>query len=153
MESLNLPEYPLKIIRRGDKAFVFDIFRRRTVALTPEEWVRQHFLWWLTREKSYPASLISVESTLQYNKLTKRADAIVYSRTGTPVMIIECKSAAQKITKDVFDQAARYNAPFHVDYLVVTNGLLHYCCFRDHKAGKWLFLEDVPEYHTLAAAP
>ncbi len=146
MQPLNLPEYPLKVIYRGEKAFVFDVFRKRMVALTPEEWVRQHFLWWLTTEKAYPATLIAVEAPLQYNRMKRRADAIVYNMSGQPVMIIECKSATQKISQDVFDQVARYNAPFHVDYLVVTNGVNHYCCLRDHQTGKWLFLEDVPHY-------
>lgn len=151
MQALNLPEYPLKIEYRGSKAFVFDIFRKRTVALTPEEWVRQHFLWWLHKGRGYPASLIAVEASLIYNRMKRRADAIIYDNTGKPVMIIECKSATQPINKDVFDQVARYNFPFGVDYLVVTNGITHFCCLRDEAAGKWMFLEDVPEYPTLLA--
>ncbi len=149
MQPLNLPQYPIKIEQRGPKTFVFDIFRRRFVALTPEEWVRQHFLRWLHKDKGYPASLISVEASLEYNKMKRRADAIIYTNKAVPLMIVECKSATQKITRDVFDQVARYNFPFGVDYLVVTNGLMHYCCLRDENAGKWLFLDDIPAYDSL----
>ncbi len=151
MQALNLPEYPLKIEYRGQKAFVFDIFRKRTVTLTPEEWVRQHFLWWLHKAKGYPASLIAVEASLTYNRMKQRADAIIYNNMGKAVMIIECKSATHPINEDVFDQVARYNFPFGVEYLAVTNGIAHFCCLRDEAAGKWMFLEDVPDYQTLVA--
>jgi len=151
MQALNLPGFPLKTINISGKSQVFDVFRKRFVALTPEEWVRQHFLWWLKTDKGYPASLIAVEASLKYNRMSRRADAVVYDKTAKPVMIIECKSAMQKITQDVFDQVARYNFPFGVSYLVVTNGIEHYCCLRDEKAGKWRFLEEIPHYSGLAA--
>lgn len=152
MQSLNLPEYPLKIEHRGTKAFVFDIFRKRYILLTPEEWVRQHFLWWLHKGKGYPASLIAVEASLTYNRMKRRADAIIFSSSGKPLMIVECKSTSHTINESVFDQVARYNFPFGVEYLAVTNGLTHFCCLRDEASGKWLFLEDVPDYQTLTAA-
>lgn len=151
MHALNLPEYPLKVTYRGSKAYVFDIFRKRHVALTPEEWVRQHFLWWLHKAKGYPASLIAVEASLTYNRMKRRADAIIYGKQGQPVMIVECKAATHPINEDVFDQVARYNFPFGVEYLAVTNGVTHFCCLRDEAAGKWLFLEDVPDYQALVA--
>ncbi len=149
MHDLNLPSFPLKIIKKEGKELVFDIFRKRYVILSPEEWVRQHFLWWLKTHKGFPASLIIVEASLQYNRMQKRADAIVFGPERKPVMIIECKSAEQKITQDVFDQIARYNYPFGVPVLAVTNGLEHYCCVRDTRAGKWRFLDEVPDYSFL----
>ncbi len=146
MHELNLPSFPLKIIKREGKRFVFDVFRKRYVVLSPEEWVRQNFLWWLKTHKGFPASLMVVEASLQYNRMPRRADAIVYGHKRKPVMIIECKSAEQKITQDVFDQVARYNFPFGVPYLLVTNGLEHFCCVRDNKAGAWRFLDEIPDY-------
>ncbi len=132
---------------------MYDVFRKRYVALSPEEWVRQHFLHWLVDHRGYPASLIAVESSLKQNRMSLRADAIVYDRQGKAIMIIEFKSALQKLSPDVFDQVARYNLPFGVPYLVVTNGLEHYCCLRDQEAGRWLFLEEMPAYGELLAAP
>ncbi len=146
MAPLNLPVASLSIRQRGDKTLVFDRFRKRFVILTPEEWVRQHFLWWLCEEKGYPEGRISVEASLRYNNMARRADAIIFGGSGDPLMIIECKSATVRITQDVFDQVARYNAPFGVSYLVVTNGLVHYCCWRNGREEQWYFLKEVPPY-------
>lgn len=152
MQALKLPPVKLKTVREAGRLRVYDVFRKRYVALTPEEWVRQHFLHWLVDHRGYPASLIAVESSLKQNRMSLRADAIVYDRQGKAIMIIECKSALQKLSSDVFDQAARYNLPFGVPYLVVTNGLEHYCCLRDRQAGQWVFLEDLPAYGELIPA-
>ena len=152
MQTLNLPSYPLKIINRSGKPHVFDVFRKRYVKLTPEEWVRQNFLWWMRNEKEYPASLIAVEASLTYNRMVRRADAIVYGRSAFPLMIIECKAPAVKITGDVFDQIARYNFSFGVEYLVVTNGMEHYCCRKDAGSQGWTFLESVPAYAQLVSS-
>ncbi len=146
MHKLNLPEFPLRMIKQSGKICVFDIFRKQFVLLTPEEWVRQHFLWWLKEYKGYPPSLIAVEASLKYNRMLLRADAIIYDKTTKPLMIIECKSAEQKITQDVFDQVARYNFPYGVSYLAVTNGLDHYCCKMDKDANEWVFLREIPDY-------
>ena len=149
MQALNLPKAELNIHQRKGKSFVFDAFRKRFVVLTPEEWVRQHFLWFLKSHRGYPAGLIAVEASLQYNRMSRRADAIVYGSLGRPVMIIECKAASVPITQDVFDQVARYNFPFGVEYLVVTNGLTHYCVKRDADAGRWLQLDDIPSFREI----
>ncbi len=149
MQELNLPVFPIKIKDKDGKPFVWDVFRKRYVVLTPEEWVRQHFLWWLSKARGYPGSLIAVEAGLSYNKMAKRADAIVYGKSGTPLMIIECKAATVKITNRVFDQIAAYNYKFGVSYLAVTNGMDHYCCKRDAQAGRWRFLDNVPVYQDL----
>lgn len=149
MHSLNLPVAPLNIRKQSGKTCVFDVFRKRFVVLTPEEWVRQHFLWYLKEHKAYPAGLISVERSLHYNRMSRRADAIVYSTKGKPLMIIECKSAEVPLSQDVFDQLAQYNYPFGVDYLVVTNGVQHYCMKRDAVSEGWLPLQDIPSYKEL----
>ncbi len=149
MQTLNLPSVFLNIRNRSGKTCVFDIFRKRFVALTPEEWVRQRFLRFLCDHKAYPVSLIAVEASLQYNRLAKRADAIVYGTSGNPLMIIECKAPEVKITQEVFDQVARYNFSFGVDYLAVTNGIQHYCVKRNTQASSWEALDDIPSFNDI----
>jgi type I site-specific restriction endonuclease len=73
-------------------------------------------------------------------------DAMVYDKTGNPVMLVECKAPSVKVNQAVFQQIAGYNIAFKVPYLFVTNGLKHYVCYVDHKAGKLSFMEDLPEY-------
>ncbi len=149
MQQLNLPSYPFRLVEKEGKKHIFDGFRNRFVVLTPEEWVRQHFLSWLVSHKGYPKGLISVEASLKYHRLSKRADAIIYSKTGSPLMIVECKAPHVEITQDVFDQIARYNLPFGVAFLTVTNGLKHFCCKRQESGQKWDFLEDIPLYEQM----
>ena len=141
---LNLPDADLRIKETGENRHVFDVVRRQFVTLTPEEWVRQHFLHFIIRDKHYPASLIGVEMLVKVNNLSQRADLVVYSREGKPWMIIECKAPAVQMDENVFYQAARYNLPLQVQYFVVTNGLEHYCL---HFNGSGFdYLEDLPEY-------
>lgn len=147
MQELNLPPVSLNIQNRSGKTCVFDIFRKRFVVLTPEEWVRQRFLRFLCDYKAYPVGLIAVEASLHYNRLAKRADAIVYGTMGKPLMIIECKAPDVKITQEVFDQVARYNFSFGVDYLTVTNGMQHYCVKKNTEASTWESLDDIPPFN------
>ena len=109
MEKLNLPEYDFRIRKEGQRTQIFDPFRKRYVALTPEEWVRQHILQFLVEEKSYPKGLISVEKSMKLNQQNKRADIVIHSRSGEAVMLIECKSPGVKLSQETFDQVARYN--------------------------------------------
>jgi hypothetical protein len=119
------------------------------VILTPEEWVRQNFLKYVVDEKKYPAPLIAVEKEFKLNKLSKRSDAIVYNKQGNPVLIVECKAASVKIDQNVFDQIARYNMKLNVEFLIVTNGLEHYCCKINYKTQKYAFLKDIPEFNEI----
>jgi hypothetical protein len=114
--------------------------------LTPEEWVRQHIIQFVIQEKKYPASLVAVEIGLKYNQLQKRADVLVYNTSGKPLLLIECKAPEVKITQDVFHQIALYNMTYKVAYLLVTNGLEHYCCVMDYANNTYQFLQDIPEY-------
>ncbi len=151
MQALNLPPVSLNIRNRAGKTYVFDIFRKRFVVLTPEEWVRQRFLRFLCEHKAYPVGLIAVEASLHYNRLAKRADAIVYGTSGKPLMIIECKAPDVKITQEVFDQVARYNFSFGVDFLTVTNGMHHYCVKKNAQTSNWDALDDIPSFNTINA--
>jgi hypothetical protein len=148
MLSLNLPQYEFTI-NQGPPAKIFDLIRKKYVALTPEEWVRQNFLKYLVSEKKYPQSLILIEQTLQVHRMKKRCDAVVYNNSGTPLMIIEFKKPEVQINQAVFDQIARYNIPLKVKYLMVSNGLQHFCCSIDFENNNYRFLDNVPEYISL----
>ena len=149
MQKLNLPEYKLKLRKENNKPFVFDIFRKKYVSLTPEEWVRQQFAQYLINELDYPPNLIATEYSLKINLLSKRCDIVAFNRKGEPVVIVECKSPTVNITQDVFDQIATYNMNLNVKILIVTNGLKHYCCIADKNNSSYTFLEDIPKYKTV----
>jgi len=142
---LSFKSYPFRLKKQDDKEFIFDIVRRKFVALTPEEWVRQHVIHYLIEQEEISRSLLSVEKTLSLYGMTKRADIVVYSNEGHPKMIIECKAPEVKITTSVFDQAARYNLTLRVKYLLVTNGNESFCCEVDWENQKTEFLSELPE--------
>lgn len=149
MLTLNLPAFPIKVDNRDDRTVVFDVIRRRYVALTPEEWVRQHFVHFLLEHKGYPQALMANEVQVQLNGTKKRCDTVLYRRDLTARMIIEYKAPEIVITQKVFDQITRYNMVLKVDYLIVSNGLQHYCCRIDYEQNSYTFLEDIPMYTDL----
>ena len=118
-------------------------------ALTPEEWVRQHFVHYLITYKGFPRTLMANEVQLSLNGTKKRCDTVLYKRDLTAQMIVEYKAPDVKITQAVFDQIGRYNLVLHVDYLVVSNGLCHYCCRMDYEHNTYRFLPDIPAYQAL----
>ena len=134
MLSLNLPSYEIKIAERNGKNVIFDMLRKRYVALTPEEWVRQHFVHYLTDYKGYPKGLLANEIQLDLNGTKKRCDTVLYNKDLSAKLIVEYKAPHIEITQTVFDQITRYNMVLKVDYLIVSNGLNHYCCFHRHTA-------------------
>lgn len=105
------------------KVKVFDEIRRKWLQLTPEEWVRQHLINYLVKEKKYPISLISVEKELVLNDTKKRYDIVVYSKSLEPIIIIECKAPEVNLSEKVLEQALRYNLVLKVPYLMISNGL------------------------------
>lgn len=151
MQGLNLPTYSFKLKSEGGRNLIFDEIRKRYVTLTPEEWVRQNFIRYLINEKDYPAPLISLEKQFSYNRMKKRSDILVYSRKGIPALMVECKAPDVKINQTVFDQIALYNLKYNVPYLVVTNGINHYCCryVSNPSEGQYIFLREIPEYKTI----
>lgn len=146
MLTLNLPSYDTKIIEAEGKTQIYDVLRRCYVALTPEEWVRQHFVHYLLDCKEYPTALMGNEVALTLNGTKRRCDTVVYDRALRPRMIIEYKAPTVKITKEVFAQISRYNLVLRVDYLIVSNGLQHYCCKMDYKNNTFTFLKEIPDY-------
>ncbi|MFC2117847.1 type I restriction enzyme HsdR N-terminal domain-containing protein [Bacteroidota bacterium] len=149
MDSLNLPTYSFNIKSEGQRKLIFDKIRKRFVVLTPEEWVRQNFISFLIEEKKYPASLISVEMSIEVNRLKRRCDIVIFDRKGYPVLVVECKAPKVKITQSGFDQVAAYNIELQVNYLIVTNGLSFYCCSIDHKLKNYAFLKNIPEFEEI----
>lgn len=149
MLELNLPSFDINVKKIGGKISILDPLRRKFVALTPEEWVRQHFVNFLLKEKGYPAALIANEVQIDLNKLKKRCDSVVYNRDLSPLMIIEYKAPDVDITQQVFDQIVRYNIVLKVKYLIVSNGLNHYCCIMDYDKQSFNYLSDIPNYTDL----
>jgi len=149
MRKLNLPEYDFRYRTEDGISKVLDVYRKRFVVLTPEEEVRQRFARYLVEEKGYPAALILTEYALTLNKMSRRCDILVHKPAGSPAVLVECKAPEVKITQAVFDQAARYNLVFKVKYLMVTNGLKHYCCEIDFETEKVSFLKEIPAYEAI----
>ncbi len=149
MTPLNFPEYAMRTKSQGDKTFIFDVVRKKYVALTPEEWVRQHVIRYLVAEKGYPATLISVETPLKYARMDKRSDVLVNDRNGRPVMLVECKAPEVPVTQKVFEQIAVYNTVIRAACLMVTNGLQHYCLAAATETASPCFLKEIPDYKEL----
>ena len=149
MLRLNLPAYETKICRREGKLQILDPLRKAYVALTPEEWVRQHFVNFLATAKGFPTALMANEVAITLNGMKRRCDTVVYDMGLRPRVIVEYKAPTVKITKEVFAQISRYNLTLRVDYLIISNGLQHYCCRMDYEKGSYTFLQDIPEYQEI----
>ncbi|QTD38279.1 type I restriction enzyme HsdR N-terminal domain-containing protein [Polaribacter batillariae] len=146
MQKLNLPNYKFRLKSNENKTLIFDNLRKKYMVLTPEEWVRQHFVQFLIDEKKYPVSLIALEKQLIINNRRKRTDILVFNKKGNYDIIVECKAPSIKITQATFDQIARYNLKLKANYLVVTNGLEHFYCKMDFKNETYIFLKEIPDY-------
>lgn len=144
MQKLQFPEYSFRFKNSENKLLIFDEIRKKFVVLNPEEWVRQHVIHYLIKEKNYSPNLINVEKQLKLNNTLKRYDLVVFNRDGSVFMIVECKAPSIVISQDTFDQIARYNMILDATYLMVTNGLNHYFCEMDFKNQQYVFLRDIP---------
>ena len=149
MVQLNLPVANLRIRNVDGSPQVFDQLRHRFVALTPEEFVRQHFVSFLIHSKNFPAGLMGNEISLVQNGIKRRCDTLVTDRSGSPFVIVEYKAPTIEITQHVFDQIVRYNMVLRARYLIVSNGLRHFCCSIDYASGTYSFLPDIPPYDQL----
>ena len=150
LQPLNLPPHKVALRRGEDGAMnVYDPLRKKWLVLTPEEWVRQHFVNWLIEDLHYPPSLIANEVSLRLNSMQKRSDTVVYTRELKPLCIVEYKAPHIRVTQKVFDQIVRYNMVFRAKCLIVSNGLEHYCCRLSYNPPKYEFLENIPDYEQL----
>ncbi|PWJ45041.1 type I restriction enzyme HsdR N-terminal domain-containing protein [Sediminitomix flava] len=145
MKRLNLPHYDYKLQRKDDKVWILDQIRKKYLVLTPEEWVRQHFINFLITE-GYPKSLIGVEGGLKVNQMQKRSDILVYDRKGKPFLLVECKAPEVKLSNKTFEQAAAYNSVLKAPFLIITNGLQHFVCKINFENGSYDFLDGLPQF-------
>ena len=146
MFKLNLPLYTPALKKEEGKVWIFDIIRKKHIVLTPEEWVRQHFVHYMINDLKYPKSLFRIEGSLTYNKLQKRSDILVRDREGKPWMLVECKSPSIKLTQRAFNQIAVYNMTVGAKFIAVTNGMVHYCCEAAKVGEEAKFLDEFPSF-------
>lgn len=153
LKELSLPPYSFNVSGLPGKETIFDRIRKKHVRLTPEEWVRQHFVMYLVNHGKYPAGLIGVEVAFKMNGLKKRADIVVHDRTGRPLLIVECKAPEVNLDEKVFDQVVVYNMQFTVPFVVLTNGIVNYACRIDSVNRKYDILDYIPSYEELLNLP
>jgi len=146
---LNLPPYPFQLREENNKVYIFDDLRKKYLLVTPEEWVRQHWIQYLVNYKEYPRGLIQSEGGLKLNDLRKRTDLVVFNKEGERILIAEFKAPEVKINQQVFDQVARYNFIHKVPLLLVSNGLMHFYCKVDFENVTYEFLEELPSFSAL----
>jgi hypothetical protein len=146
MVKLNLPSFEFELRKEGERVLIFDALRKRHVVLTPEEWVRQHFIQYLISHLKYPRSLIKVEGGLIFNSLHKRSDIVVFDRTGNPWMIVECKAPDLKLSERTLLQASTYNHTLKAKYVVVTNGMSHICCETNWTDSSAVVMRSIPPF-------
>lgn len=147
--ELNLPKAEFRITKNDDKTLIFDVLRKKYVALTPEEWVRQNFVSFLVNHKGFLSGLMNNEVSLTQNGIKRRCDTLVSDKYGNPLVIVEYKAPDINITQKVFDQIVRYNYVFRAKYLIVSNGLNHYCCRINYDEGNYTFMKEIPFYDDL----
>lgn len=128
---------------------VFDPLRKKNVALTPEERVRQFFIKWLNEQKGWPLQLMASEYTIKLGRKSLRCDIVAFNRNLEPQMIVECKSPDIVLDNKVLGQVVAYNVVLKVPHLVITNGNATYVCSYNKTLQKYEFVEDVPCYSSL----
>ncbi len=149
MSGLNLPSFELKIKKQNNKDYIFDRLRKQFIRLTPEEYVRQHFINYLIEHKSYSEALMANEVMIEVGNLKKRCDTVLYDRFMNPLLVVEYKSPTVKITQETFDQIVMYNMTLQVPWLIVSNGLQHFCCRIDYENKNYSFESEIPVYQNL----
>ncbi len=147
--ELNLPSFDIRLQRDDEGVKIFDRLRKKFIILTPEEWVRQHFVNYLINHKGFPESLIANEIGITLNGTRRRCDTVVFDKHGSPMVIVEYKASSIVISQSTFDQIVRYNMVLHARYLIVSNGMNHYCCRIDYDNMSYDFLKEVPDYADL----
>lgn len=143
MVRINYPTHDFRIQEKDGTETIFDEFRKRWVTLTPEEWVRQNTLQYLTQIKQYPPSLIAIEKEIWLSDIKKRFDILVY-RNSRPWMVIECKEMNVPISEQVLRQALQYNIALKTQFLVITNGVNIYVFFLEE--GNAEMMDAFPEW-------
>ncbi|HSW68024.1 MAG TPA: type I restriction enzyme HsdR N-terminal domain-containing protein [Bacteroidales bacterium] len=147
MQQLNLPAIDdCRLRHRNERTEIFDSFRRKYVVCSPEEWVRQHFAHYLVNYLMFPASLTTIEKPIIVNRKRKRCDIVVHNREGHPLMIVECKSPEVKISEETLHQAMIYDLALHTRFVILTNGLVHFCFESDKETKQIRVVDKIPTF-------
>jgi hypothetical protein len=152
LTPLDFPKTPLKLSKKGEEIYVWDIFRKRKLLLTPEEWVRQHVLHFLINNKEVPSQLIASEYSIEVNKMLRRCDGVIFNREGKAIAIIECKAPQIKLTEAVLHQIAQYNFKLRVNWLILSNGLQTIVAFVDQSTGHIQYFEEIPGFTQMSSS-
>jgi hypothetical protein len=149
MQKLKLPAYSFRITEKGQKRYIFDEFRKRWIVLTPEEWVRQHFMKYLASEKHFPPALMAIEKKVTINGLPQRFDLVIYNRKGNPLVVAEFKAPGVEISQTAFDQAIRYNSVILAPFFLVSNGMNHFVCQVNYEEKRSVYIREVPDFNDI----
>jgi hypothetical protein len=144
--TLNLPKAELPISKQDGKWYVFDPLRKKSLMLTPEEWVRQHIIYYLWKHKDYPKGLFVVERGLHYNQLNKRLDILIQDRQGAPFLLVECKAPSVKLSQSTLEQVCMYNRQIGARYLAISNGLKHVCLEFSAARASFIPMKSFPDF-------
>ena len=125
---------------------VFDPLRKKHVALTPEEQVRQFFIHWLNKERGYPLQLMASEYTIKLGSKGLRCDIVAFDNNLNPQIIVECKAPNVKLGNATLQQVLNYNLVLKVPHLIITNGESTCVCSYNPELEKYEFAEDIPHY-------
>ncbi|MEP0714219.1 type I restriction enzyme HsdR N-terminal domain-containing protein [Algoriphagus sp.] len=145
LPHLNLPQFDPQLLQKEGKFWVFDSLRKKHLVLTPEEWVRQHWVNFLITQLNFPKGLLALEKGLMYNKLLKRTDVVVWDKSGKPYLLIECKAPKVKLTQKTIEQACMYHKELKTPFLLISNGLQHICLSFDVLSEKFTQVNNFPE--------
>ena len=140
-----MPPFDAQLSKSENRTFIYDVIRKKNVVLTPEEWVRQHFVHFLINYHGYSKNYIKIEKQIKVNDRVKRFDALVYDKEAKPLVLIECKAPEVDISQSTFSQIANYNMTLRVPYLIVTNGLTHFICKIDFDSNSYEYLKEIPK--------
>lgn len=148
---MNLPHYNIRTRASVNQAYqeVWDTQRQKWVKLTPEEWVRQHFVNYLVNYRGFPAGRVGNEVAIRVGQMEKRCDTVVFGNEGEPRMIVEYKAESVELTQKVFSQISRYNLALQVDWLVISNGQSHYCFHLNREKMQWEARQQIPTYQEI----
>lgn len=144
---LNFPSYNIRTKNTQKNTLVFDRWRKKWVVLTPEEWVRQHCLYFLSESCGIPAAWIAVEKEIHVQQNPKRFDIAVFAPDTRLWLLVECKAPQAVLNQEVLDQINRYNTQLNCPYLMLTNGMQHIFC--QCSGSEIQFLEQLPKYPTV----
>lgn len=150
MLELNLPKIEARLEKINNTIYIWDSLRKKKLVLTPEEWTRQHFVNYLTNHLDYPNSRLANEIEIKVNNQRKRCDTVVFNNFLDPIMILEYKAPNIKITSKVIDQILRYNITLQVNFLIISNGIEHYCFELDKEKYTFITLSEIPTYEKIS---